>query len=76
MVKARSTMSNDVDNAARLEEHARNVMATNRGYQQRSWLVYPWHILTLATIGAGFSVGVLSAFVYPLARISIKFWGG
>lgn len=78
MVKP-TTVSEDVDNARRLEEHARNFIGANQvrpnvpGWFDRR-LDAPTFVL--AVIGAVVSIVVLSAFMYPLALASWKFWVG
>lgn len=61
-----------------LRAHIENRTATNQLQMRRSWfdrrLDAPTFVL--AVIGAVFSIAAAGAFLWPLARLSYKFWVG
>lgn len=77
MATRRTTIDEDVDNARRLEEHARNVMATNQRQEQRSWYDpgCKWSIFGLAVLGMITLLVASGMIAWPLLLVSLKFWG-
>ncbi|MDE2098027.1 MAG: hypothetical protein KGL39_12310 [Patescibacteria group bacterium] len=76
MTRRHSSVKDDILNAERLEEHVRNLNATNREQIRRSWFDRRLDRPTffLAVSGAVVYLAGLLLAVWPLALISYHYW--
>jgi len=74
----RTTPTEDRVNAERLEEHVRNLTSTNQERTRCSWFDRRLDVPTflLAVSGAVVWIAVVLAALWPLAKISFKYWTG